>query len=95
VLAQHPDPGSAVSPGAIVTLHVSDGSLATAPALSASAPAPSTTATTTNDRRRLRCLGGIGAATLLALVIGGVSIRRCYERDDPVIAQRMPALRQR
>ncbi len=76
VLAQHPDPGSAVSAGAIVTLDVSDGSLATASTLSDPAPAPSTTAPTANDRRPVAPPGLImGAATLLTLVIGGALIR--------------------
>ena len=77
VLAQHPDSGSAISPGAAVTLHVSDGSLAAASTLSEPAPAPSTTAPTANDRRPVATPGLIlGAATLLALAIGGVLIRR-------------------
>ena len=77
VLAQHPDPGSAVSPGAIVTLHVSDGSLAAASTLSEPAPASSTTAPAANDRRPVALSGLIiGAASLLALVIIGMLIRR-------------------
>lgn len=76
VVAQHPDPGVAISPGATVTLDVSDGSLAAVSTLFEPAPAPSTTGAATNDPRPIALRGLIiGAATLLALVIGG-SIRR-------------------
>jgi len=77
VLVQHPSAGSAISPGAIVTLQVSDGSLAAASTLSESASAPSTTTAAANDRHPLALRGlFVGAATLLALVIAGVLIRR-------------------
>ena len=77
VLAQHPDAGSAISPGATVTLDVSDGSLAAASTLSESASAPGTSTAAANDRHPLALRGLIvGAATLLALAIGGVLIRR-------------------
>ena len=81
VLAQHPDAGSAISPGATVTLDVSDGSLATASTLSEPAPAPSTIAPAANDRRPVAPPGLIiGAATLLVLAIGAMLIRAGYER---------------
>ena len=78
VVAQQPDPGFAISPGATVTLGVSDGSLAAAATLSEPAPAPSTTGAATNDPRpvALRWLI-IAGASLLVLVIGG-SIRRWW-----------------
>ena len=76
VLAQHPDAGSAISPGATVTLDVSDGSLATASTLSEPAPAQSATAPAANDRRPVAPPGLIiGAATLIVLAIGGMLIR--------------------
>jgi hypothetical protein len=77
VLAQSPDPGSPVSPGAIVVLQISDGSIAAASTPSEPAVAPSKTASTTDDRRSYASPGQItGAAIALALVVGAVLIRR-------------------